>query len=287
MDFLRRERDLLECEVQLLRRSSIQNNTNSHTERSISINFKTISEILNDFTGSSDNYGIWSQKVQLIRDSYSLEDNTLKALISSKLKGQALSWFHSKPEHITLRVNELMNRMEAIFDHRPNKLSLRREFEKRRWMPNEIFSDYHHDKVILVNRAPIPDKETIDYVVDGIPDFRSRNQARMHNFTSTNDLLKAFQKISLPRNSYENRRSMEEEPEPIRQKEEIKKEEPAPDTRRNTLRCYNCNQPGHIATESKKEKREKGSCYECGSTAHRIMNCPKREKKIDKTTHLV
>ena len=149
-------------------------------------------------------------------------------------------------------------------------------------MPNETFSDYHHDKVILANRVPIPDEETIDYVVDGIPDFRLRNQARMHNFTSTNDLLKAFEKISLPKKSYENRRSTEEEAKPIRQKEERKEEETAPDTRKIALRFYNCSQPGHTATECKKEKRERGSCYVCGSTAHRIMNSPKREKSLKK-----
>ena len=49
MHLLRRERDLLEREVQLLRSSAVQNNTNSHTERPIGIDFETIGELLNDF----------------------------------------------------------------------------------------------------------------------------------------------------------------------------------------------------------------------------------------------
>ena len=67
-----------------------------------------------------------------------------------------------------LTVTELMNEMKAIFDHGPKKLPLRHEFEKRKWNPNEPFSDYHHDKIILANNVPIADEETINYIVEGI-----------------------------------------------------------------------------------------------------------------------
>ena len=161
-----------------LRRSATPHSmSRGHAKRSFGLNLKTTGELLSEFSGSVDSYDAWSKKVELVRDSYAIEDNALKVLISTKLKGQALSWFHSRPEHIMLSVTELMNRMKAMFDHRPNKLSLRHKFEKRRWNPNEPFSDYHCDKIILANRVPILDEETIDYIVDGIPDFRLRNQA--------------------------------------------------------------------------------------------------------------
>ena len=90
-----------------------------------------------------------------------------------------------------LSVTELMNRIKAMFDHRPKKLSLRHEFEKQRWNPNEPFNDYHHDKIILANLVPISDEETFDYIVDSIPDFRLRKQARINFFSSTTELLRS------------------------------------------------------------------------------------------------
>ena len=134
------------------------------------------------------------KKVDLVQENFSLDDNPMKILISSKLKGRALNWFHTKPEHLMLSVNELKEEMKTMYGQGPNKLFLRREFERRKWSPNEPFSDYHHDKVILANRVPIPDEETVDYIVDSIPDFRIRNQARMLCLKTSAELLKCIRK---------------------------------------------------------------------------------------------
>lgn len=296
MELLRREKELLAREVEFLRRSQTplteNSGTSSHTTIS-NINLKAISDLLNDFTGSDNSFDSWFQKLEWIRENYSLNDHMLKILIPSKLKGRALDWFHSKPEHLSLSVNKLKEKMEIMFNQRPNKIALRRDFEKRKWLASEPFSDYYHDKVILANRVPVPEDEVINYIVDGIPDLRIRNQARMHCFKTTKDLLQAFKEISLSK-FYDEKDSKSAEVKSSRQKpEEQKKDVPKTEAasnqqERRTVRCYNCNRPGHLATECRKEKREKGSCYECGDTSHQIKNCPKKQvRTIEKTTHLV
>lgn len=42
--------------------------------------------------------------------------------------------------------------------------------------------------------------------------------------------------------------------------------------------CYNCSSYGHYSTECKAPKREKGSCFHCGSIWHVVKNCPEKEK---------
>lgn len=50
----------------------------------------------------------WGRQVRLLQTIYVLEDDIKIILIASKLKGKALSWFHSKPEHIKMAVDELL-----------------------------------------------------------------------------------------------------------------------------------------------------------------------------------
>lgn len=51
--------------------------------------------------------------------------------------------------------------MKQMFDSRPEKLSIRKEFEACVWRADE-FGDYYHEKVILTNRVPIAEDELLD-----------------------------------------------------------------------------------------------------------------------------
>lgn len=99
-----------------------------------------------------------------------MNENSTRILISSRLKGRALSWFHSKVEYLTLDMEGLLKEMEQMFDLCPGRLTLRKEFEARIWRKGESFGDYYHDKIILVIRIPIAEDEILDYIVEGVTD---------------------------------------------------------------------------------------------------------------------
>lgn len=180
MDLLRRERDLLERELRLVRREMnvSPNSANSSGRHSVvsSMSIRAIGDLLSEFRGD-DTFWKWEKQVQLLRTTYNLDDNSTKVLISSRLKDKALNWFHSKPDHLELSVDELLDRMKEMFDLRPTKLTMRRNFERRMWQSKESFSDYFHDKVVLANRVPIDEEELLEYIIDGILDTRLRDQA--------------------------------------------------------------------------------------------------------------
>lgn len=87
---------------------------------------RAIRDLLNEFDGSGGTFWQWEQQVQLLRVTYTLDDAAARILISSKLKGRASEWFHSKPSHLTLSVEDLLAAMKGMFDLRQTKLSLRR-----------------------------------------------------------------------------------------------------------------------------------------------------------------
>jgi hypothetical protein len=53
-----------------------------------------------------------------------------------------------------------------MFDHRSNKIILRKKFEERARKKSESFSDYMYQKVILENHMSIEEEK---YIIDGIP----------------------------------------------------------------------------------------------------------------------
>jgi len=160
-------------------------------------NITALGDLLSDFMGAEDTFVNWHRQLKLVRTTYNLDDNSTRILISMKLKKRALQWFHSKPEHLEVSVNELLDHMKRMFDHRPTKMDLRRRFEKRSWRNDEFFSDYYYDKVILAGKTSVDENELIDFIIDGIPEGYLRNQARMQCFGRKEDLLKAFAQITL------------------------------------------------------------------------------------------
>lgn len=201
---LRQERDLLRCELDLARREAeLRDRARVNREESpvlnkhSNFNIRAIKDLLSEYDGSGSDYCKWEQQVTLLRDAYALEEGAVRLLTSTRLKGKALNWFHSRPEHLALSTTHLLDEMRKMFDHRPSKLMLRKEFERRTWRVGEMFNEYCHEKIILANRIPIDSNEIIDYVIEGVTDPALQDQARLQRFESVSELMRAFERITL------------------------------------------------------------------------------------------
>ena len=277
MDLLRRERDLAQRELELFRRERTANPpsgassplNSARSVASTTMSIRAIGELASDYDGGKS-FNTWKQQLGLLRDNYRLDENTMRVLISAKLKGRALRWFHSKPEYLTMSIHDLLAEMTAMFDDRPKKLNLRKEFEARIWQKNESFADYYHDKIILGNRVPVEEEEEmIDYLIDGISDDALQNQARMMRFGAKSDLLEAFKKISLDSRKSAVKPRYESKPASTEKKEEAEKRVSRP------LKCYNCSEMGHTSRRCPKPRRSAG-CYMCNASDHQARDCPRR-----------
>ncbi|XP_043263516.1 uncharacterized protein LOC122403828 [Colletes gigas] len=275
LEFVRRERDLLQREMELMRRENeiLRSSPRSVQSYGSNVNMRVVGDMLRDFDGSTNTLSVWEKSLRLLRDTYELDEKSVKILIATKLKGKALEWLHSKPEHIEMSVEVLLASMKKMFDHRQSRLALRRKFEGRAWGIYENFSEYHHDKMILANQVGIDEEELIEYIIEGIPDDGLRSQARMHRFTGPSELLEAFENISLrpnvKRNIVGDRGIM-----PHRPSGNASAVNPPQPTRR----CFNCYGEGHLASSCPKPKRERGSCFSCGEQGHGYQRCPKTSR---------
>lgn len=233
----------------------------------------TIAELLGVFDGNGENFESWSQQLEMIRSTYKLNDDTARIMISSKLKGKALTWFHSRPEHLRLPINDLVLEIKKMFYPQLSKIRLRKQFENRIWSQNELFSEYVFDKVILGNKAKIDESELVDHIIEGIPDDTLRDQARMQRFETKENLLCAFEKITLnkkpmiPNKSkdapkeFSNSKPFPKSDEKSEHKTDAKDSSKIPEKRR----CYNCGSYGHLSNVCDKPKRQRVSLWLYGA----------------------
>lgn len=95
------------------------------------VSINAIADLLGSFDGNIGSYKNWKEQLKLLRATYRLTDEHVKILIGMRLKGKASEWLHSKPEHIKLPEDSLLDEMQEMYDHRPSKIILRKRFEER------------------------------------------------------------------------------------------------------------------------------------------------------------
>lgn len=288
IEFMRRERELMRRELDLARREADMLRSSPRFNNSLvstrpNVNVKAIGELLREFNGVGSYFSEWEKQVRLLCRTYELDDNMAKILISSKLKGKAIQWFHSKADYIEMSLTQLLQEMQVAFDHRPSKLERRKKFEQRTWRSDESFNEYYYDKLILGNQVPVMEEDMLDYVIDGITDQTLRNQARLQSFDSVSTLLEAFKKINF---QSDNKIVSKRETRPgdkcsgkLSNQSGIKTEKQDEDAQqKRKIRCFNCNKLGHTSKICKEPQREKGACFRYGEAGHISKSCPKKEK---------
>lgn len=292
-DMYRRERELAERELQIMRReiellreAQQLNATNRGAEERENVShnvakagISAIADLLSYFDGSVGNYENWELQLKLLKRTYRLSDDYVKILIGMRLKGKASEWFQSKAEHIALSVDDLLVELREMYDHRPSKVKLRKQFEGRVWKPSETFHQYVHEKA-LANQVPIPEDEIVEYLIDGIPEVSFRDQARIGQISTKASLLKAFEKVTLKDkppsvgNAERRRQSGREQSRASDKVKSEKKETTNSDTER---RCFNCGQRDHVATACP-TKAEGPKCFKCGG--HIATKCDKKQNEV-------
>lgn len=165
-------------------------------ENAIQFKNSEIAALLPTFTGHEDDVESWVKRVDAIQEAYQVPDNVMKLIVVGRLEGQAKAWHNTKLEYITMPWNDFKTEMSVMFSSRPNKVTLMRKMESRKWRKSEKFSNYFTDKVVLGNKLNLSEEDIIDYVIDGFDNSNLQSQARMKNFTSSSELLQIMKNVT-------------------------------------------------------------------------------------------
>lgn len=283
LELVQRELDVARRELQVMREmqrlnipSGIQQAGHEHASAAHSrVNLTAVADLLSFFSGNTNEFENWERQLALLRATYGLDERATKILIGMRLKGRALEWLHSKPEHIGMHVDSLLTELRGVFHFPLSRLIRRRQFEERTWKRNETFQEYAHDKIILANRVPVDEEEIVDYLIEGIPDVRLRDQALMGGYSSTAALLKALEKITLRDGGQQNASRRTDRQDTRNSGQNGGRRERASGERPGDRTCYNCGMRDHIGIHCP-TKAEGPICFRCGVRGHLASKCPKR-----------
>lgn len=234
-----------------------------------------LANLIPEFAGREEDDVInFFQRIEAVKRVYKPNEDCLLLVVISKLSGSAKKWFNSKPEYIDLDLDQLQVEMKKVYGSREDKLTLRRRFEMRKWKKGEKFMDYYQHKVILENKIGLSEDELVAYIIDGFDNVTLQNQARMARLTALDDLQSVMKEVR--NSSYDKNISVK--------KSSSESDSKTTDEKSTTsIRCFNCNETGHIISTCPKPKRERGSCYICGAREHQRKNCP--QVKSSGTSH--
>lgn len=160
------------------------------------------------------------------KQALNLNDQTMKMVLFKLLKGKAQHWLHSNADFMLKSYDELTTNLQAMFTININAYQLRNQLARRTWSGQESFEEYYQAKLSLAQKLNLPEKEFIEYLVEGIEDQVFRNQARIQNFKFVHEMVQAFRLIRF-------------DPMPVRRKVNL---------------CFSCNQPGHFAANCRAER---------------------------------
>lgn len=127
LDIVRRERDQLAEDMKLLR---IENELLKKSSALYS-DIKIIGVLINDFTSYRPSVPNWKEQLQLLIDTYKLDEIMPKFFV--KLKVAIMRFLHSNGENICINTDELLQRMDVKCDSFGNWIRLNNGYAYENW----------------------------------------------------------------------------------------------------------------------------------------------------------
>lgn len=116
-----------------------------------------------------ENVQLWVQRVNQIAKVHQVRDNVVLLAASSKLAGEARRWYDYQIGSVLESWEVFSEQLIKMFDQRVPFYVTMQQIEARKWWTNkETFDQYAIDKMSLIQRLNLPEKDIINLLIGSI-----------------------------------------------------------------------------------------------------------------------
>lgn len=237
-------------------------------------NFPVAFSVVPEFDPSENSQTIenWINKVNECAQIYSWNDRQICHYALPKLSGLAKKWYQGLSS-VLYNWDEWTQKLKLAFPSNENYGDLLTTMLKLRCRFGQPLEHYYYDKIALINKCEITGKKAVGCLIHGIDDKFVRMGAGACMFEEPEQVLNYLRTVSqhetnTPSINNRNRNGYQQS----RQVNKVANEQIKGNNSTDTVRCFNCNEMGHISLKCNKPIKRCNFCLKLG---HETKDCRK------------
>ncbi|XP_036340627.1 uncharacterized protein LOC118749995 [Rhagoletis pomonella] len=202
-------------------------------------------------------------KIEQLRLIYLWSEDEILFASQHKLKVVAADWADAQPPFSSWPL--FVGALKADFPSEVNVAEVHREMDRRKRKHNESMKDYYYNMLNMGRRANMDQASINSYIIGGLNDVNLSRTLLAINLKTCNDLLKDIEGLSAT--------SVGVKPTFNAQQQQQQRQSEAGEAQvRKAVRCFNCNEVGHIAAKCPQPSR-RPRCSKCNKMGHEAKAC--------------
>ncbi|XP_036342487.1 uncharacterized protein K02A2.6-like [Rhagoletis pomonella] len=204
---------------------------------------------------------VFIEKVTQLRRAYELTEQETLVAAQSKLKGVAKEWLDS--QEVFQSWLDFVQAFEHDFPASITSAQVHRNMSQRKRQSRETFEEYYYVMLSMGRRGKMDEESINAYIISGLNDAMLSRTLLALKLPTCNDLLRSLKGMIVgptqPRVSSSDEKNTSETGSRATMD-------------RQPMKCFNCNQYGHIAAKCQQPQR-KPKCSKCNKMGHEAQAC--------------
>ncbi|XP_049316921.1 uncharacterized protein LOC125779690 [Bactrocera dorsalis] len=228
----------------------------------------------NPISKTSLNATQFIQRVEMLRNAYSIDDNFLLFAVQQKMQGPAKQWVDSLPVVYTTW-SAFSNRFIEDFPTLHSVADAHIKMSQMRRGENESPQEFYYRMVAYGNKCGIFENDIVAHIINGINDSALKRKIS-NSYTRCIDLLRDINNYSIYNDGKINTHSKQKPIQSINPTFGTRNTIPKSN---ENIKCYNCSKTGHYSIKCP-EPQKKIRCGKCQRTNHTTEMCPEKSNAV-------